>query len=199
MKRALLVRHAESELGARGLVDGDPLTPNPLSAVGRDQARRLAERLAGESLDLCVTSRFERTRETADLALGGREVPRVVVPELDEIGFGRWHGGPFEDYAAWAWSAPPDADSPGGGESRRAVAARFAAGLRRVLERPEAAVLVVVHGLTVRYAIDAAVGLVPAQRAEQVGLAEPHEVGEAELRRAVDVLGDWARRPVWRD
>ena len=199
MRRALLVRHAESELGARGLVDGAAGTANPLTAAGREQARRLAERLAGEPIDLCVTSRFERARETAALALDGREVPRLVVPELDEIGFGRWEGGPFDDYAAWAWSAPPDVEPPGCGESRQAVAARFAAGFRRVLERTEPTVLAVVHGLTVRYTIDAAAGLVPAQWVEQIALAEPHELDEAALRRAVEVLEGWARRPVWRD
>src|SRR4029077_9847186 len=72
VRRALLVRHAESELGARGLVDRDAHTAHPPTTGGREQAARLAERLPPEPIDLCVTSRFERARETADLALDGR-------------------------------------------------------------------------------------------------------------------------------
>jgi broad specificity phosphatase PhoE len=78
------------------------------------------------------------------------------------------------------------------------VAARFAAGWHRVLDRPEQTVLAVVHGLTVRYTVDAAQGLVPAQRAEQVALAEPYELSEAELRAAVESLEGWAQSPAWR-
>ena len=198
MKRLLLVRHAESELGAVGLVDGDPGRANALSAAGREQAERLRARLQGQPVGLCVTTRLQRTRETADLALGGREVPRLVVEELDEIRFGRWEEQPFEQYAAWAWTAGPTEPAPGGGESRQEVAARFAAGWRRVLERSEQTVLAVVHGLTVRYTLDAAEGLVPAQRADQVALAEPYELDERELRAAVGTLERWAQRPAWR-
>lgn len=198
MRRFLLVRHAESELGALGLVDGDPGRANALSETGREQAEKLRARLEGEPFDLCVTTRFRRTRETADLALEGREVPRLVVAELDEIGFGRWEERPFEEYVVWALSAGPTERAPGDGESRREVAARFAAGWRRVLERPEQTVLAVVHGLTVRYTVDAARGLVPSQRADQVALAEPYVLGERELRAAAEELERWAQTPVWR-
>ena len=37
---------------------------------------------------MAVTSRLARTQETLALALDGRDVPVVVVPELDEIDFG---------------------------------------------------------------------------------------------------------------
>jgi broad specificity phosphatase PhoE len=198
VRRLQLARHAESELGALGLVDGDPDRANALTETGREQAERLGARLEGEPVDLCVTTRLQRTRETAELALGGRDVPRLVVAELDEIRFGRWEQRPFADYATWAWAAGPAERAPGDGESRRDVAARFAAGWRRVLERPEQTVLAVVHGLTVRYTLDAARGLVPAQRADQVALAEPYELSDEELRAAVETLEGWAQRPAWR-
>jgi broad specificity phosphatase PhoE len=198
VRRFLLVRHAESELGALGLVDGDPGRANALSEIGREQAEKLRARLEGEPLGLAVTTRLQRTRETADLALEGRDVPRLVVEELDEIRFGRWEQQPFEEYAAWAWTAGPTERAPGDGESRQEVAARFAAGWRRVLERPEQIVLAVVHGLTVRYTLDAAQGLVPTQRADQVALAEPYELSEGELRAAVEALRRWAQTPAWR-
>ena len=39
----------------------------------------------GEQIDLAAVTEFRRTQETADLALEGRDVPRLVVPELNEI------------------------------------------------------------------------------------------------------------------
>ena len=93
MDEVILARHGESELSVVGTVNGDPAVPCALTAAGREQARRLGELLADTELDLCVTSEFERTRETADLALAGRAVPRLVLPELNDVRFGSFEGG----------------------------------------------------------------------------------------------------------
>src|SRR5436190_1604486 len=81
--------------------------------------------------------------ESAEIALAGRDVPRLVVPELNDIGIGAFEGGTLDDYRAWAWAQEPEVEGPGGAESRAAVAARYARGFRIVLERPERTVLVV--------------------------------------------------------
>src|SRR5439155_3312373 len=103
----ILARHGESELSRRGLTNGDPARACGLTDAGREQAGRLGELLAAEPLDLCVTSAFARTEETADLALAGREVPRLVVSELNDIRFGEYEALTFSDYLAWARSAAP--------------------------------------------------------------------------------------------
>ena len=72
MDEVILARHGESELSVVGTVNGDPSIACPLTEAGREQALRLGEQLAGDELDLCVTSEFERVRQTADLALGDR-------------------------------------------------------------------------------------------------------------------------------
>ena len=102
MDEVILARHGESELSFVGTVNGDPAVACALTAAGEEQARRLGERLADVDLDLCVTSEFERVRQTADLALAGRVVPRVVIPELNEVRFGRFEGGTLVDYREWA-------------------------------------------------------------------------------------------------
>ena len=84
METAILVRHGESEASVRGLVSGEPTTACPLTAVGRRQARKLGLLLAKKDIDVCVTSEFPRTIETADLALDGRDIRRVVIPELND-------------------------------------------------------------------------------------------------------------------
>lgn len=196
VETAILARHGESELSAAGLVSGDPAEPRGLTEIGREQARRLGERLAEEPIDLCMTSEFVRVRQTADLALAGREVPRVVVPELNDVRFGEFEGRPFEVYRAWARERDPT-EAPPGGESRAEVAARYVRGFRRVLARPEGTILVVAHGLPLRYTLLALEDLDPTPIVEQVPPAEPYRLTRVELERATARLERWSRSPVW--
>ncbi len=85
MEHLILARHAESVFNVRGVLNGDPLVPGGLTERGREQARRLGQLLANDPIDLCVTTAFERTRETADLAFAGRGIPRLVMSELAEF------------------------------------------------------------------------------------------------------------------
>ena len=104
MERLILARHGQTDWNVRKLVNGDPATPVVLTERGRQEARRLGEELAGEPLDLCVVTPFGRTRETADLALDGRSVPRLVVEELADPFYGDFEGGALEEYRGWARS-----------------------------------------------------------------------------------------------
>ena len=197
MERAILVRHAESEFGVRSLVNGDPSVDNPLTQAGREQAAALGVLIRDDPVDLCVVTEFGRTQETADIALAGRDVPRLVVPELNDIGFGSFEGGSFDAYVRWAHSHGPLEDCPGGGESRVEAARRFVAGYRQVLERPEVHILAVGHGLPIRYVLGALVELDPVAKVDPVEHAEPFRVSYAQLERAVDRLDAWTRNPVF--
>jgi 2,3-bisphosphoglycerate-dependent phosphoglycerate mutase len=59
----LLVRHGDCYDGLDGDTDADP----PLSPAGREQARRLGERLRRLEIDGLYASPLRRARETADL------------------------------------------------------------------------------------------------------------------------------------
>ena len=193
----MLARHGESELSVVGRTNGDPSRAVGLTEVGREQARQLGRELAGEAIDLCATSEFQRAQETADLALEGRDVPRLVLAELNDIRFGEFEGRLLTDYRAWAHRHGPEDLCPGGGESRAQTVARYVAAYGRLLERPEKAVLVVAHGLPVRYVLDAVEGRNPAAAVAQVPYAEPFRLGVDELRAAVARLAAWADDPVW--
>lgn len=193
----VLARHGESELSRIGRTNGDPSRAVGLTEVGREQARQLGRELAGEAVDLCATSEFQRAQETADLALEGRDVPRLVLAELNDIRFGEFEGRLLTDYRAWAHQHGPEDLCPGGGESRAQTVARYVAAYGRLLERPERAVLVVAHGLPVRYVLDAVEGRNPAAAVAQVPYAEPFRLGADELRAAVARLAAWADDPVW--
>jgi broad specificity phosphatase PhoE len=167
-----------------------------LTATGREEARQLGRELAADPIDLCVTSEFERAQETADVALEGRDVPRLVLAELNDIRFGEFEGLPLTDYRAWAHAHGPEDVCPGG-ESRAQTVGRYVRAYRTILVRPEATVLVVAHGLPVRYVLDATEARNPAAAVAQVPYAEPFRLSADELREAVDRLEAWLAEPVW--
>ncbi len=134
MRRLILARHGEADSNVAGTVSGIPPGLG-LTAEGRGQARALARELEQEDVHLGVTTEFLRTQETLEIALADRGVPRIVLPELNEIRFGAFDGGSLAAYRAWAWTEEPDVHPPGDGESRAEVAARVAAGLELLLER----------------------------------------------------------------
>lgn len=198
MESLLLVRHAlagsNRDRLASCAVPGEGLTEE-----GLEQARLLALRLADQEIALGVASELARTQETLELVLGERSAPRLIVRELNEIDFGSFADGPLDEYRGWAASNSPAEPAPGGGESRAMAAARFAAGLRRLLERPEEVVLHVGHALAVRYIVDAAGGLVPAPLIAPIEHADAVVLNAAEVRSAATLLEDWSRWPRFRD
>jgi broad specificity phosphatase PhoE len=196
VRLALLTRHAESEFSVRGMTNGDPEIEVALTENGREQARRLGERLADTEIDLCAVSEFQRAQETADLALAGRDVPRLVLPELNDIRFGDYEGRMLADYRAWARAHGPEDVVPGG-ESRSDSVRRCVAGLRAVLARPEKTILVVAHSLPIRYTLNAAAGGLPRPAMQQVPYAESFPLTEAELTKAVERLEEWLLAPAW--
>lgn len=198
MERAILARHAESEFSVRGAVNGDPAKEGGgLTAAGRRQARALGQLLADDPIDLCATSEFARARETADIALAGRGVPRLVVPELNDIRFGSFEGGPLANYRRWAHTHGPEEPGPGGGESRVEACRRFAGGFRVLLARPEPTVLVVAHALPIRYLLSALIERDPSAVVEPVPYAETHRFSADQLARAAERLEAWCENPVF--
>lgn len=196
MRRAILARHGESERSVDGLTNGDPAVRVGLTETGREEARRLGAELRDDPIDLCVTSEFERAKETADLALEGRDVPRLVLADLNDIRFGEFEGRLLTDYRAWAHTHGPEDVCPGG-ESRVQTVARYVRGYRTILARPEETILVVAHGLPVRYVLDALDGRNPAAAVAQVPYAEPFRLSAEELASAVGLLEAWVRSPAW--
>ena len=108
-------------------------------------------------LDLCVHTRFLRTKETAELVVAGRDVPVEVEPRLDDIRVGDLEGLPIEQYREVKRELGRKQAFPGG-ESLDDAARRYAEAYRDLLGRKVRRVLVVCHEIPVRYALNAAVG-----------------------------------------
>jgi len=198
MERLILARHGESTYSERGLVNGDASVDVGLTAAGEEQARELGRAVAGEPIGLCVVSGLPRTRATAELALAGRGVPIEALPAFDDPRAGRFEGLSLDEYRSWAWSAGSAEEAPGGGESRRAIVARYAAAYRGLLGRAESVVLAVLHALPIAYVLEALDGSPPAPRmTRRIAYAQPVPLAAGELRRALDVIDAWQEAPTW--
>jgi alpha-ribazole phosphatase len=155
MELYVIARHGESTLNLENKINGDPSVPVALTKKGRDESRLLGQQIAHIPIELCVITRFGRTRETAEIALRGREVPFEVEPLLDDVDVGELEGLPLEEYRAWK-RAHTRRDPFPGGESLDDAARRYARAFRKLLERPERSILVLTHEIPLRYAINAA-------------------------------------------
>ena len=182
----MLARHGESTLNFENRINGDPEVPVALTQAGREEARLLGQQVAHIRLDVCICTRFMRTRETAEIALDGRDIPIEVEPLLDDIDVGELEGIPLEDYRAWKRKHTRRDPFPGG-ESLDAAARRYGQAFRKLLARSETSVLVVTHEIPIRYAINAADSSDDLDGpAHQLGNATPYLFDKQGLAKAVE-------------
>jgi broad specificity phosphatase PhoE len=97
----VLARHGESTLKVTRVVNGDPAVDVPLTEKGREESALVGRQLCNVPLDLCLVTRFGRTRETAEIALDGRDVPLAVEPLFDDVDVGELEGASLDEYRAW--------------------------------------------------------------------------------------------------
>ena len=184
MRLFVLCRHGESELNVTRRVNGDQHVPVALSERERDQALELGRQTANVALEVCVHTRFPRTRETAEVALAGRAVPLAVEPLFDDIDVGELEGLSIDEYREWK-RGRTRADAFPGGESLDDAARRYASALRGLLALPHRRVLAVLHEIPVRYALNGAAGSDELDGpVHDIVNAVPYVFDEAGLERA---------------
>src|SRR5919198_1268263 len=101
MQLYVIARHGESTLNFEKRINGDPAVPVQLTVKGREESRLLGQQIAHVPIELCVHTRFSRTRETAEIALEGRNVAFEEMSILDDIDVGQLEGQTIEEYRAW--------------------------------------------------------------------------------------------------
>jgi len=198
VKTLILARHGHAASNVADIVSCLP-PGEGLSDLGMAEGAALRAMLAGDDIGLGVASELRRTQETLALAFDGREVPTVVVPQLNEINFGSYEGGSLAAYREWAWSTAPDAECPGGGESRTAMATRVAGALDWLLDRPEDTILAVWHALPIRYVLEGVGGRRPPARIGTIPHADPYRLRRADVERAAENLRTWVLAPRFAD
>ncbi len=139
-----LIRHGETDLNRARVVQ---VPETPLSAHGREQARRLGARLAGEPIERLIASDLARADETARAVSRAIHRPVESEPLLQERNFGAIRGTAYADLAESPFApgySPPE------GETWEVFHGRVDAAWTRILElaRPLSGHLAVVtHGL----------------------------------------------------
>jgi broad specificity phosphatase PhoE len=191
MDRLIVARHAESEYNVKGLIDAEPSSRrSPLSDRGRDQARSLADRLAGDDVDLCVTSGTLRAVQTGQVVANSLSIPLLKTPLLDDPPAGIFEGGPVDAFATWMREHDPDTPVPGTSATLRASARRYLDAAWLLLDRPERTVLVVAHAPALRWIVQAALGRTDSldYSSPLFAYADPAEVDVRALRSKLDKL-----------
>ena len=157
MSLFILARHAQSTLNLEERVNGDPRVHVELTEQGILQARQLELQLAQLPIDLCIHTRFARTRQTAAIVLEGREVALREEPLLDDVDVGELEGRSYADYRAWK-RAHSRRDRFPGGESLDETATRYARAFANLALSSAEIVLVVCHEIPLRYVLNGTAG-----------------------------------------
>lgn len=190
MDQIVVSRHGVSVAVAGGVANGVPEKDAGLTAAGEDSARALGREIVHDPIELCITSRFPRTQQTAALALADRQVVLLVDANLDDLRYGEFEGQPKERYRAWT-ETHDFATAPPGGESRLHVAARLCAALDDVTRRPETCALVVTHELLIADLLNAVEGRPPDRTHADIPCATPYRFTSIEMRRGGAFLREW--------
>jgi len=164
--RIFLIRHGATTLTAEDRFAGS--TDVPLSDVGRDQAAKLAARLAHLPVAAVYASPLGRTMETARILAQPHNLEVNARDGLREIAHGHWEqltrhevGEQFPAEAA-AWDEDPYTFAPIGGESGLAVTARALPALLDIVRQHEGCPVVVVsHKATIRLLLSSLLGFDP--------------------------------------
>ena len=164
--RAFMVRHGATVLSAEDRFAG--ATDIALSDEGREQTRRLAERLSDENITAVYASPLGRTVETAQILAAPHKLEVQTRDGLREINHGRWEQmtrheveEKFPEEAA-EWEKDPYTFAPLGGESGLAVTARALPVLIDIVRtHPGENILVVSHKATIRLLLSSLLGFDP--------------------------------------
>jgi len=161
-----MVRHGATILSAEDRFAG--ATDVPLSDEGREQTRRLAERLSRERIAAVYASPLGRTIETAQILAAPHKLDVQAREGLREISHGRWEQmtrreveEKFPEEAA-EWEKDPYTFAPLGGESGLAVTARALPALIELVRKHAGQnILVVSHKGTIRLLLSSLLGFDP--------------------------------------
>ncbi len=165
-----LIRHGETDWNLDGRWQGH--SDVPLNPAGREQALRLARRLAEEGVrfDALYSSDLSRAWETAAAIGAAIGLRPAAAPALREIDLGTWAGKTHADIAAaypdqWRMLERNEDFPRGGGETFAAFQARVLGWLDGAAERHAGGrICVVTHGGWIRAAALHALGLTWGER-----------------------------------
>lgn len=160
MSGFLFLRHGETDWNVQGRMQGQ-IQDVPLNANGIAQARQVADLLAGEQIDLVVSSTLDRAVMTSQIIAEKTGAPVLHDPRLIERSFGMGEGLTYDQLmlqdpdtfftedgrADWI----SDTRQPKGSETREAVGQRALAAVEDLIKtHQDKKLLLVTHGAWMR-------------------------------------------------
>ncbi len=164
MTRLFLIRHGRSTWNTAKRIQGcaDP----PLDEVGREQTRRLAERLREEAVVALYTSPLQRAQETAEIIGQALGVPVMPDERLKEYDVGDITGLTWEQvveqhpHVARRWIEASESLEIPGEEGDASFRARVAAAFGEIIaQHTDGPIGVVAHGGTLGTYLNHLIGL----------------------------------------
>jgi 2,3-bisphosphoglycerate-dependent phosphoglycerate mutase len=153
-KMVYFVRHGQSEDNVAPVFQSPH---SPLSAVGRQQAKRLAERVSHLAFDALLASPYQRAKETAEaIGIVTGKTPELCALFTERVKPTSVNGKPYTDAAARrAWQAwEQSLYTPGmrveDGENYDDLVTRADKALALLKDRAEHSLVVVTHGYFLR-------------------------------------------------
>lgn len=152
------IRHGETVWNTLKIFQGS--SNSPLTEKGREQAKKLGEKLKNTEFTNFYSSPMGRTIETSQLIIGDRDIKIEFIEEFKEISVGRMEGVPREkfekdfpeQYHNFFFN-PKDYDpTPFDGETYPHLLERVQIGLNKIIQNHEKddIVAVVSHGVTLK-------------------------------------------------
>lgn len=148
-----LIRHAKTDWNDLGLWQGN--TDVPLNETGFEQARKIAQRLSKQHVEVIYTSPLLRASQTALVISKTLNLPLFVDERLRECEISLWNGLTMQETLEKyrnefiRWSTQPDAEI-NGVEPLQKVQNRILQFIEEIIKKPFGSVAVVSHALVLR-------------------------------------------------
>ncbi|MDY6766305.1 MAG: histidine phosphatase family protein [Candidatus Nanohaloarchaea archaeon] len=157
MTRVFLVRHGETDHNREEILQGRKDVA--LNESGEEQARHLADRLAGHPIEAVYTSDLQRAQATAEIVAREHGLEPEPIEALRERRYGELQGEPHDARRDHV-DHPDELDEmePDGGEDLDTVKGRVRPVINDIRRNDENEVVLVGHGWVNRAILTAALG-----------------------------------------
>jgi broad specificity phosphatase PhoE len=183
LQELILARHAQSTANVEGIICAEPTCSVDLTEEGRHQAKGLAQLLERKDIALCVTSELSRSLKTAEIALAGRPIPRLIVADFNDPLVGRFEHTTAAEFNEWLARKGATVPTPQG-ESQQDALHRYMRAYEMLLSRQEDVILAVIHRLPILWLLSA----IPGDPLQDIDYAAPIYLRAADVRKAIATL-----------
>ena len=91
-KHFFIFRHGQTVWNAEGRPHGQDPYPVPLTMVGQEQVRQLADKLKDKNIELIISSDQLRAEQTSKIIAEKINVEIIYIPALREVDYGKLNG-----------------------------------------------------------------------------------------------------------